>query len=116
MDEKMKSILAYIFGWVGGLIVLFGLKDNARNTKIHAAQSIVISAGVFIISIIYGFIPLYIPMFSTLIWAVQVIAIIMGIIKASKEEEPELPVIADLAKNIFKKQIEEDSAPPPSGE
>ena len=37
MSEKGKCILAYIFTWIGGLIVLFGIKDNTRNTKIHAA-------------------------------------------------------------------------------
>ena len=42
MTEKGKAILAYVFTWVGGLIVLFGFKDNTKNTKIHAAQAIVI--------------------------------------------------------------------------
>lgn len=31
MSEKAKSILAYIFGWLGGLIVLFAVKDNGKN-------------------------------------------------------------------------------------
>ena len=41
MSEKGKGVLAYIFTWIGGLIVLYGMKDNERNTKIHAAQAIV---------------------------------------------------------------------------
>ena len=35
MSEKAKSILSYIFGWIGGLIVLFAMKDNERNTRIN---------------------------------------------------------------------------------
>ena len=31
MSEKGKQILSYVFGWVGGLIVLFGLKDNTKK-------------------------------------------------------------------------------------
>ena len=44
MSEKGKSILAYIFTWIGGLIVLYGMKDNTRNTKMHAAQAIATDA------------------------------------------------------------------------
>lgn len=108
MDEKMKSILAYIFGWVGGLVILLAIKDNARNTKIHAAQSIIISAGFFVVTIAYAFIPVTIPFFSTLLNVVYFLGIIFGIVKANKGEEPELPVVGDIAKNLFKKQIEEE--------
>ena len=31
MSEKGKAILAYVFTWVGGLIVLFGMKDNEKK-------------------------------------------------------------------------------------
>lgn len=113
MNEKTKSILAYIFGFIGGLIVLFALQDNERNTKIHAAQAVVISAGYSILSMAYAIIPLTIPFFSSALWIIYILAIIFGIVKANKEEEPELPVVADIAKNIFKKQIEEG---PISGE
>lgn len=107
MNEKTKAILAYLFGWLGGLIVLFVAKDNTRNTKFHAAQAITLSVAYFAISLIYSFIPVTIPFFSTLLWAVYIIGIIMGIVKANKEEDPELPVIGRIAKSIFGKKIEE---------
>jgi len=107
MNEKTKSILAYLFGWIGGLIVLFAIKDNERNTKFHAAQSIVISVGYWLITVAYRFIPITIPMFSTILWGLYIVIIIMGIIKANKEEEPELPVIGGITKSIFGKKIEE---------
>ena len=107
MTEKGKCILAYLFGWIGGLIILFALKDNEKNTKFHAAQAIVLSAGYFILTIIYSLIPIYIPFLSTALWIVYIIGIIMGIVKANKEENPELPVIGGVAKAIFGKTIEE---------
>lgn len=106
MTEKGKVILAYIFGWIGGLIVLFGVKDNEKDTNVHAAQSIVLSAGYFIISILYSYLPIRIPFFSTALWIIYIGGIIMGIIKANKEEDPELPVIGGIAKSIFNKKIE----------
>lgn len=107
MSEKAKSILAYIFGWVGGLVVLFGMKDNERNTKFHAAQAIVLSVGYIIVSAVYRYIPITIPFFNTALWAIYIIGLIMGISKANKEEDPELPGIGGIAKSIFGKKIEE---------
>lgn len=107
MSEKAKSILSYIFGWIGGLIILFAIKDNERNTKFHAAQAIVLSLGYMIISVIYSNIPVVIPFFSTALWGIYIVGIIMGIVKANKEEDPELPVVGGIAKSIFNKKIEE---------
>ena len=107
MSEKGKAILAYIFTWIGGLIVLFGMKDNERNTKIHAAQAIVIGIGYMILIAVYRFIPIYIPFFSKILYALYAICVVIGIIKASKEENPELPIVGEIAKSIFSKKIDE---------
>lgn len=107
MSEKGKAILAYVFTWVGGLIVLFGMKDNERNTKIHAAQAVVIGIGYMVIFAIYRFIPIYIPFFSTIVYGLYIACVIVGIVKANKNEDPELPVVGDIAKSIFAKKIDE---------
>ena len=107
MDDKGKGIIAYIFGWLGGLIVLLAFKDNNKKTTIHACQAIVISVAVIAINIIYGIIPITIPFFSTVIWGLQIVLIIMGIVKVVNNEDPELPVVGNLAKSIFAKKIEE---------
>ncbi len=106
MSEKAKAILAYIFTWVGGLIVLYGMKDNQRNTKMHAAQAIVIGIGYMLIFAIYRFIPVTIPFFSTIVYGLYLVCIIIGIVKANKDEDPELPVVGKIAMSIFGKKIE----------
>lgn len=106
MSEKGKSILGYVFGWIGGLIILLAIKDSTRNTKLHAAQAVVLSAGYCIIALIYRMIPIWIPFFSTALWVVYIIGVIAGIAKANKEEDPELPVIGKIAESIFGKMIE----------
>ena len=107
MSEKGKVIISYLFGWIGGLIVLFAMRDNEKNTKFHAAQAIVLSAGYFIIRIIYSYVPITIPFFGTALWVIYIIGIVMGISQANKEEDPELPVIGGIAKSIFGKKIDE---------
>lgn len=108
MDEKGKGIIAYVFGLIGGLIVLLAFKkDNNKKTTIHACQSITISIAVLAVNIAYNLIPFTIPMFSTVVWALQVVLIVLGIVRVVKDEDPELPVIGGIAKSLFSKAIEE---------
>ena len=105
--EFIYIVGIHIFTWIGGLIVLFGIKDNERNTKIHAAQAIVIGIGYMILLAVYKFIPIYIPFFSNIIYGLYIVLVIIGIVKANKDEDPELPVVGNIAKSIFGKKIEE---------
>ena len=105
MEQKIRGLLAYLFGWVGGLVVLFAFKDNDSRTKFNACQSIVISGVSCIASLVLGFIPVikyFAGLFSVFMFALSVI----GMIKAYKEEDYELPVISDLTRNIFKSQLD----------
>ncbi len=104
-NEKVKGVLAYIFGIIGGLIVLL-MKDTERNTRYHAAQSITIFLAYYIIKIAYSFIPISIPFFSKMLSLVYFVAMIVGIIKVCNSADPEIPVIGSIAESIFKKQIE----------
>ena len=107
MSEKGKSILAYIFTWIGGLAVLYGMKDNERNTKIHASQAIIIGIGYMVIYSIYRFLPVYIPFFSNIVYGLYVVLIVIGIAKVNKNEDPELPIVGKIAMSLFSKKIDE---------
>lgn len=104
-NEKTKAVIAYIFGLISGLIILL-MKDSNKTTKLHAAQSITIFIGYYLINFIYGFIPFTIPFFEYILNGIYIVAIVIGIVKACSDDNPEIPVIGDLAKSIFKKQID----------
>lgn len=104
MEQKVRGLLAYLFGWVGGLIILFALKDNNEQTKFNACQSIVISLTSMVASFVLGFIP-FIGFLSGIITVLMLVLSIIGMTKAYKEEDYELPVISDLTRNIFKSQL-----------
>ena len=107
MQEKHKGLIAYLFGWLGGLIILYAYKDNTRLTKFHSCQSITLSLISVVVSIVLGFIP-YVKYVASIISILIFVAQIIGMIKAFHEEEFEIPVISDLTRNIFKKQIDDD--------
>ena len=104
MTENGKCILAYLFSWVGGFIVLYGLKDNERNTRYHAAQAIVLGLGYMILALIIRFLP--IPFLGTILGIIYLVGIVFGIIKACNGDDPELPLIGQLAQSMFGKKIE----------
>ena len=55
-NKKTYTILAYVLGWVGGLIFLFVGKDDP-DVKWNAAQSLIIFGGLSILIFILGLIP-----------------------------------------------------------
>ena len=104
MEQKIRGLLAYLFGWIGGVIVLFAFKDNDDRTKFNACQSIVISVISMVASFVLGFIP-YVGFVGSIIRVLMTVLLIIGMVKAYKEEDYELPVISDLTRNIFKSQL-----------
>ena len=113
MENRYRSVIAYLLGIIGPLIVLFGLKDNTKQTKVHASQALtiqIISAIVGVVNSILSNIPVIkylsfvIAIIPVLLFALQ----IAGAIKAYHEEDFDIPLVSDWAKNIFKKQIEEE--------
>jgi uncharacterized membrane protein len=55
-NKKTYTILAYVLGWIGGLIFLFVGKDDP-DVKWNAANSLVIFGGLSIVILILSFIP-----------------------------------------------------------
>jgi uncharacterized membrane protein len=56
-NKKTYSILAYILGWITGLIFLFVGKDDP-DVKWNAANSLVFFGGLAIVIFVLGFIPI----------------------------------------------------------
>lgn len=104
MSEKTKGVIAYLFGWLGGLIILLGYKNSEEQTKLHAAQAIVLSVAYMVLNIVISFIPV-VRNFSGLLSIAYFVIAIVGAVKANKLEEYNLPVITELANKWFEKQI-----------
>lgn len=106
MEQKIRGLLAYLFAWVGGLIILFAFKDNNEQTKFNCCQSIVSSAAFMIIAFVIGFIPF---IGWIIAWAADILMVIIaviGMIRAYNEQDFEVPVIANITKSIFKSVLE----------
>ena len=109
MNQNVRGVLAYIFGIIGAAIVLAAYKDNDSRTKFNCYQSITLSLVSIISGIIFGILSNFLAFFSFVSSIVSIlifVCCIIGAVKAYKEQDVELPVISDLTRNIFKKQLD----------
>lgn len=99
---KVKGVLAYLFTWLGGLIVYFTAKEDEGTLKFHAAQAIVLGIVNVAAGIVCGFLP-FGDVIAGVINLIVFVLCIIGIIKVAKEdEELELPIVGGLTHSIFK--------------
>jgi uncharacterized membrane protein len=79
-NKKTYTILAYVLGWLGGLIFLFVGKDDP-DVKWNAAQSLLIFGSLTILIVILGFIPV-IGLLGILLWLVGFIYWVIFLIQS----------------------------------
>jgi uncharacterized membrane protein len=111
MSENVAALLAYVFGWVTGIIFL--LIDKRPFVRFHAAQSIVVFGGLHLLQFALGMIfgagmwmmggfgafGLGSALFS-LVSLVTFILWILLMIKAYQHEKYEVPIAAGIAKSL----------------
>jgi uncharacterized membrane protein len=104
MPEHVAAMLAYLFGWVSGLIFLF--VDRRPFVRYHAAQSVVVFATLSVILLILGdfffasFLPAEARFFLALRRIVELIwlvATVVLMLKASAGERYRVPHAANYA-------------------
>jgi uncharacterized membrane protein len=110
LDENLLGALAYLFGWLSGLILFFVEGDN-DFVKFHAAQSIVFNIALIpiffalmIFNFILGFISDILGLLFSLVWFGVAIAGFAATVylmyKAYSHEEFEIPVIGGFARSL----------------
>jgi uncharacterized membrane protein len=113
MSENVAGLLCYLVGWITGLIFYF--VDKRPFVRFHAAQSIVTFGGLWVVSIVVGWVfgfSLFAGGFGAfslgyalygLVELVSVVLWIVLMIKAYQHERFRVPIAADLAEKIFGK-------------
>jgi uncharacterized membrane protein len=121
LDENIAALLAYIFGWVSGL-VFFLIEKDSKLVRFHAMQSLLLNGLVLVLSIVLwvvtivlvliasqlpGFLSTLVGLLSTLIWLVVfvgfLLAWIMCLVKAFQGQYYKLPIIGNMAEGIVNK-------------
>ncbi|HEY0830804.1 MAG TPA: hypothetical protein VGE99_06645 [Candidatus Dormibacteraeota bacterium] len=89
-NKKTYTILAYLLGWLTGLIFLFVGKDDP-DVKWNAANSIVFFGGLSVVNLILGFIPV-VNVLTVVVFIVGFIFWVMIMIQALQGTGQRIPV------------------------
>lgn len=99
IDENIANFLAYLLGWVSGLIFLFLEKSNA-NVRYNAAQSVVVFAGLTLASLIVAIIPGIGGLLQAVIGLAAFGLWIVLMVTSVMDKPPRLPVVDGPAEQL----------------
>lgn len=102
-NENMMGAVAYLLGFITGIVILL-VEKKSRFVRFHAMQSSILFGGLFILNIVLGFIPLlgWLTGFILSLAAFGLWILLMW--KAFQGEMYKLPYIGDLAEKQLGKQ------------
>ena len=100
IQANVAALLAYLLGWVSGLILFLIEKEN-KFVRFHAMQSIITFGALTVLFIALGFIPFVGWILMPFLGLAQLVLWILLMVKAYQGEKFMLPVIGEMAeKNI----------------
>jgi uncharacterized membrane protein len=88
-NKKTYTILAYVLGWIGGLIFLFVGKDDP-DVKWNAANSLVVFGSLSVLIIVLSFIPV-VNLLVLVLWLVGFIYWVIFLIQALQGTGQRIP-------------------------
>lgn len=91
----MAGMLCYIGGWVSGIIFLV-LEPNNKNIKFHAWQSIIVFGPIFLLAMIFSWIP-HIYFIGWILWIGFVILWAYLMYMTYQGKKIKLPIAGPLA-------------------
>ncbi len=92
LDENVAGFLCYLFGFITGIVFLV-VEKKSRFVKFHAMQSTITFLGLFVISLILG----WLPVIGVLIMVLSLILWLLLMIKALQGKRYSLPIIGKMA-------------------
>ncbi|RZN34334.1 MAG: DUF4870 domain-containing protein [Methanophagales archaeon ANME-1-THS] len=101
LEENIAGVLCYILTWITGIVFLILEKEN-KFVRFHAWQSIATFLPLWIIGLIFTWIPFIGWAISTLIWILMVILWLVLMFKAYQGEMYKLPIAGDFAEKQVK--------------
>ncbi|MFC1947614.1 DUF4870 domain-containing protein [Chloroflexota bacterium] len=86
LDEKIAGMLAYIVGWISGIVFLI-LEPNNKYVRFHAFQSIIVFGALTVVGVVLGWIPILGIIITYLVSIAAFILWIILLVKASQGQK-----------------------------
>lgn len=107
LDANVAAGLAYLFGLIGGIVMLVGGGTN-KFVKWAAAQSITLWGGLIAIHIVWGILTSIIHVLALLfpvLWLIDILWLVLWVwtfVSGFQGKEVRVPVIAGFTESLFK--------------
>ncbi len=95
LDENVAAFFCYLLGFITGIVFLVVEKDSLF-VKFHAKQSTITFLGLFVLSLIVGWIPILNIILVPIIWIVSLVLWLLLMIKALRGERYPLPIVGKM--------------------
>ncbi|WP_230200242.1 DUF4870 domain-containing protein [Bacillus niameyensis] len=96
LEENVASLIAYLAGFVSGIIFLILEKEN-KVVRFHALQSIALTVSYLILDFVFNYVPLIGWLFNLLLYPAGLVLWILCMVKAYQGQKFKIPVLGDLA-------------------
>ena len=94
LDENVAGFFCYLLGFITGILFLL-VEKKSSFVKFHAMQSTITFLSLFVISILFGWIPI-IGLLIYPIWILSLILWLILMVKALRGERYSLPIIGKM--------------------
>ena len=101
-NQNLMAALTYFLGFITGILFLL-LEKNNKFVRFHAMQSTITFGGLFVLSLVVGFIPGFNAILQFIISIVAFILWIFLMFKAFSGEMYKLPYIGEIAEKQLSK-------------
>lgn len=107
LDANVAAGLAYLFGLIGGIVMLVGGGTN-KFVKWAAAQSITLWGGLIAVHIVWGILTSVIHALLLLfpvLWLIDILWLVLWVwtfVSGFQGKEVRVPVVAGLTESLFK--------------
>jgi len=121
LDENVAALLAYVFGWISGL-VFFLIEKDSKLVRFHAMQSILLNVVVLVLTVVLWIVSFILilmlsmlpdllgslmGLLTSLLWLVFSVALLVAwilcVVRAYQGQFFKLPVIGNMAEKIVNK-------------
>ena len=96
IKENVAGLLCYVLTWVTGIIFLI-IEPKNKTVRFHAFQSIVVFGALFIVAMIFTWIPFIGWIIGILVWILTIILWIVLMVKAYQGVKYKIPIAGDMA-------------------
>ena len=102
LAPNIAALLCYVFGFITGIVFLV-MENESRFVRFHAMQSTLTFLGLFIATIVSGFLPLIGSLLNALLSLTTLVVWVILMWKAFQGELYKLPWVGDLAEEQVNK-------------